>query len=132
VSSGDRGSITILLAGTVLVVLVLGVVIGAVGQVLVVRFQASTAADAAALAAAPATFSGDPADEAVTFAEANGARLLSCRCPSNRTWDPRTVETLVEIDVDVLGLGRRTIRAKGRAEYLPAGAGSLAAGYRSR
>ncbi len=118
-SSGDRGSVTVLLAGTVFAVLVLGIVIAAVGQVLAARYQASTAADAAALAAAPATFIGDPYDQAVRFAEANGAQLLSCDCARDRTWAPRTVETVVEIRVDVLGLGRRTVRAKGRAEYLP-------------
>jgi secretion/DNA translocation related TadE-like protein len=123
VSSGDRGSITVLLAGAIFSVLVLGIVIAVVGQVLNARFQASTAADAAALAAAPATFNGDPHEEAVRFAAANGARLLSCQCSRNRTWAPRTVETVVEIEVDVLGLGRRSVRAKGRAEYLPLPAG---------
>ena len=120
-SSGDRGSVTVLLAGALFAVLVLGIVIGACGQALAARFQASTAADAAALAAAPATFHGDPHEEAVKIAEANGARLVSCHCPSDRTWAPRTVETVVEIDVDILGLGHQTIRAKGRAEYVPAG-----------
>lgn len=119
--SNDEGSISVLLAGTVFAVLVLGMVIGAVGQVLAARFQASTAADAAALAAAPATFFGHPGEAAGRLAAANGARLLSCRCPPNRTWAARTVQTLVEVDVDVLGLGPRTVRAKGSAEYVPVG-----------
>lgn len=122
--SNDEGSASVLLAGTVFVILVLGIVVGGAGQVVAARFQASTAADAAALAAAPATFLGDPYREAARLAKANGARLLWCRCPLNRTWVPRTVETLVEIDVDVLGLGARTIRARGSAEYLPAGIGA--------
>lgn len=118
-SSDEHGSITVLLAGVTFIVLVLGVVVAGVAQVVAARFQAATAADAAALAAAAATFHGDPNGEARALAAANGASLLSCRCTPDQTWTPRTVETLVEIRVDVLGLGTRTVRAVGRAEYVP-------------
>jgi secretion/DNA translocation related TadE-like protein len=125
VSNGERGSVTVLLAGAIFAGLVMGIVIAGTGQVLAARFQASTAADSAALAAAPATFRGDPAAEARLFAEANGAHLLSCDCRHDPTWSPRTVETLVEVTVNVLGLGPRTIRAKGRAEYVPVPSGRI-------
>ncbi|NOY54617.1 MAG: hypothetical protein GXP34_01380 [Actinobacteria bacterium] len=115
----EAGAVTIVLAGVVFAVLVLGLVIAGTGQVLAARFQAATAADAAALAAAPATFRADPYEEAVRFAEANGAHLVSCECRPDRSWAPRTVETVTEITVEVLGLGSRRIRARGRAEYVP-------------
>jgi secretion/DNA translocation related TadE-like protein len=121
VSNAERGSVTVLMAGIVCTVAVLGVVIGATGQVLAARSQASTGADASALAAAVATFDGDPKAEALRLAEANGVRLVSCDCRRDRTWGRRTVTVLVEVDVDVLGLGSRTVRARARAEYLPAG-----------
>ena len=115
----EAGNITLALAGIVFAVLVLGIVIAGTGQVLAARFQAATAADAAALAAAPATFHDDPYAAAARFAAANGTRLVSCRCPVDNSWDPRTVETVTEVTVDVLGLGPQRIRARGRAEYLP-------------
>ncbi|GBE23557.1 MAG TPA: hypothetical protein ENH00_12160 [Actinobacteria bacterium] len=115
----EAGAVTVALAGVVFAVLVLGIVIGGTGQVLAARFQAATAADAAALAAASATFRADPYEEAVRFAEANGAHLVSCECRPDRSWAPRIVETVTEVTVDVLGLGVRRIGARGRAEYLP-------------
>jgi secretion/DNA translocation related TadE-like protein len=115
----ERGSVALALGGTMFAVLVLGIVVAGFGQVLAARFQASTAADAAALAAAPATFFADPHQEAARLAGANGARLIACECAPDRTWAPRTVETLTEVDVDVVVLGPMRIRARGRAEYVP-------------
>ena len=70
-------------------VVVLAVLLADLGGFLAARLQASAAADAAALAAAPVTFrrfgsAGTPIDEAARFAVANGARLVTCRCPVDR------------------------------------------------
>ena len=90
-----------------------------------VGMQAATAADAAALAAAPVTFDSfgtirTPRLEAQAFAEANGASLVSCRCPVDRSWNARTVEVIVERSVRLVLFGSRNVRAIGRAEFVPA------------
>lgn len=118
-SNDDRGAISTALVGVICAVVILGVVLAGAGQLLAARFRAATAADAAALAAAPATFSGDPYAEAVRFATANRAQLVSCECRRDRSSAPRIVDTLTEVTVDVVGLGIRRIRARGRAEFVP-------------
>jgi secretion/DNA translocation related TadE-like protein len=121
----ERGSVAVLLVGVVGVVLLLAAVLGSVGALLRARVEATAAADAAALAAAPVTFlpfgaSGSPADEAGRFAAANGARLLSCMCPADPSWEPRTVQVEVEVVVRVWPAGDVAVRAVGRAEFAPA------------
>lgn len=123
--SADRGSVTVIAAALVAVMLVLTVVVAGSGVALAARFQASTAADAAALAAAPVTFRsygarGSPGSEARRFAAANGARLLRCDCPVDRSWRRRVVTTVVEVRANIPGLGERAIRAVGRAAFDPA------------
>jgi hypothetical protein len=88
------------------------------------RLQAAAAADAAALAAAPVTFrpfgaTGSPTAEARRVAAANGSVLVSCRCPIDRDWLPRTVEVVVERRVALLGVGSIITRAVSRAEFDP-------------
>ena len=117
--SDDRGAITTALVGVIGAAVFLGVVLAGAGQLLAARFQAATAADAAALAAAAATFSGDPYAAAVRFATANRAQLVSCDCRRDRSSASRTVDTLTEVTVDVVGLGLRRVRARGRAEFVP-------------
>ena len=121
----ERGSAGILLAAVAGVVLLLAAVLGAVGSYLRARVEAVAAADAAALAAAPVTFlpfgaTGTPAQEAARFAAANGARLLSCACPLDPSWEPRTVTVRVGRSADVWPMGTVTVTATGRAEFLPA------------
>lgn len=86
---------------------------------------ASTAADAAALAAAPLTFaefgpSSSPAAEAERYARLNGATLVTCRCTEDPSWSTRSVEVIVAVPVDLALFGRRQLRAVGRAEFSPA------------
>jgi hypothetical protein len=101
----------------------LGLGVAATGQFLAARLQASAAADAAALAAAPATFrpgaAGSPVDEASRFAAANGARLVSCRCPIDERWRRRRVVVVVERSVRLPLLGERRVRARSSAEFVP-------------
>ncbi|GMR02700.1 MAG: hypothetical protein BMS9Abin20_1046 [Acidimicrobiia bacterium] len=123
-SSAERGSavIGVALAGMVVVLIV---AIGAVGAGVAAYAKAAAAADAAALAAAPVTFrpfgaTGTPTEEAARFARANGARLVTCRCRVDRSWDTRTVDVTVARTVSVIGIGDVTVRATSRATFEPA------------
>jgi secretion/DNA translocation related TadE-like protein len=121
----EQGGAALLLLGVAAVVLLLAAVLGGVGAYLRARVEAVAAADAAALAAAPVTFlpfgaEGTPADEAARFATANGARLLSCACPVDPSWEPRTVTVRVAREARLWPLGSLTVTAVGRAEFLPA------------
>ena len=105
-------------------VLLLALAVGVTGIGVAAYAQATTAADGAALAAAPVTFrpfgaEGSPAAEAARFARANGSSLVSCRCPIDRSWHRRTVVVVVERHLGVPGLGRVTIRAESRATFDP-------------
>lgn len=123
-SGNERGAAGLALLGVGLLLLIVSVLLVDVGRVLAVRSQVAAAADAAALAAAPVTFrpfgaAGSPAEEAARFARANGARLVSCSCPVDATWETREVEVLVEADARLYVLGDVTIRATSRAEFVP-------------
>ncbi len=120
----DRGSVSLLVLGLVGVLIVLGLMLGSVGNYLSVRGRAQMAADAAALAAAPVTFRpfgslGSPAAEAARLAAANGATLVACVCPVDHSWSSRIVEVEVEREVDIVVLGRRAVRAAAAAEFAP-------------
>jgi len=121
----ERGSAALALIGVIGLVLVLAVGLGAVGAYLRARVEASTAADAAALAAAPVTFlpfgtKGTPAEEAIRFARLNGARAVTCVCPVDRSWEPRTVEVRAERTIEIWPMGVFTVVGVGRAEFVPA------------
>ncbi len=120
----ERGSAAITLLGVIAVALVFAVGIAAVGIWMRARTEASAAADAAALAAAPVTFlpfgaRGTPTEEAARFARRNGARLVWCSCPLDPSWEPRTVVVEVERRVTIWPLGEFAVRARGRAEFVP-------------
>lgn len=96
--SGERGSVSIVLASSLLIVLVLAMGTADLGRALVARSHARTAADAAALAAAQelAVPSGlDPAAVAAEYVGANDAVLVTCRCVAG------TSEAIVEVTVEV-------------------------------
>ncbi|MDP8958666.1 MAG: pilus assembly protein TadG-related protein [Actinomycetota bacterium] len=121
----ERGSASVVMLALLAVLALLGAAIGAVGQYLAAHVEAATAADAAALAAAPVTFwpfraRGSATEEAARFAEANGARLVSCRCAFDPSWSPRTVEVEVERPVELLVFGSHAVQARSRAEFIPA------------
>lgn len=110
--------------GVASVVLVLGLAVGLAGAGVAAHISAANAADAAALAAAPVTFRpfgarGSPADEAARFAARNGARLISCRCPVDRSWDARTVAVEVTKTLRLPVVGSLEIRAESRATFEP-------------
>lgn len=120
----ERGAATPVLLGVAAVVLLLSVGVADVGIVLAARLQAAAAADAAALAAAPVTFlpfgaRGSPIAEAQIFATANGARLVSCRCEIDRSWELRLVTVRVARTAHLIGLGTVDVEATSRAEFDP-------------
>jgi secretion/DNA translocation related TadE-like protein len=121
----ERGSASLALLGVAGLVLVLAMGLVAVGNLLRARVEAGTAADAAALAAAPVTFlpfgaRGTPSEEAARFAALNGARIISCSCPVDHSWEPRTVEVRTERVVAIWPLGVFRVQGVGRAEFVPA------------
>jgi hypothetical protein len=104
--------------------LVLTLFVVDVAQVVQARARVTTAADAAALAAAPMTFArfgsaGSPVAEARAMAAANGAELIECVCAIDRSWSRREVVVIVGVAVDLLLLGDRRLAATTAAEFRP-------------
>lgn len=124
----QRGSIGVVVAVGSLLVLVISLLLVDLAHLYVVRASLSTAADSAALAAAPVTFSsfgtdGDPRRAAVEMAIANGAELDDCDCDIDRTWSARRVVVTVGASVDLALLGDRRLTAQAAAEFRPVGLG---------
>ena len=116
----DRGSVTVLILALLAALLLAGAGIGVLagGQMAAVRAQ--TAADAAALAAAPETFmGGSPLTLARQYASANGAELVTCVCPVDRTWQIRRVTVMVRVPLDVWLLEAVAISRSATAEFEP-------------
>jgi secretion/DNA translocation related TadE-like protein len=125
VSSAERGSAGLLTAAIAGFVAAMTVALAAVAGVQIGRLRATTAADAAALAAAPVTFlpfgaAGSPAAEAGRFARLNGALLVSCRCDVDPSFEPRSAEVRVRVAVRLPLFGSISVEATGRAEFVPA------------
>lgn len=121
---GEQGSAAMVLSAVVALAALVGVLLGDVGLYLRGRTQALSAADAAALAAAPVTFHGfgtsaSPEDEAARYAAANGAVLVACDCAVDRSWRPRIVTVAVTVAVELMLFGRREVPAASRAEFDP-------------
>jgi secretion/DNA translocation related TadE-like protein len=116
----EEGSVSIVVAALVAMILVLGLGAADLAKALVAVSRAQSAADAAALAAAQelALPSGsEPADSASEYAARNGAELIECRCAAG------TLEATVRIRVPVgylstLG-GERSVEARARAVVDP-------------
>lgn len=103
---------------------VLSMLIADIGGFLAARLQAAAAADAAALASAPVTFSGfgdptTPVSVAAQIAAANGGRLVECRCPVDRSWRSRRVDVVVALEVSLILFGIQEVQASSAAEFDP-------------
>jgi len=114
--SGERGSVSIVAAAIVAMVMVVALGAGDLARVLVAAARAQAAADAAALAAAQELalpVGQAPGEVAARFAWLNGAELVECRC------DPGTFEAVVRVRVAVGHLatlaGERSVEARARA-----------------
>jgi secretion/DNA translocation related TadE-like protein len=116
----QRGSVTIVMAAilAVMVVMTLGAV--DVWRVLQVRSRTQVAADAAALAAAQDLAlpgDGTPAESAARFASLNGATLATCDCAAGgagaevAVWMSVGPLTLFPDDLTVEGRARASVGA---------------------
>lgn len=116
----DRGSASIsMMVLAVSMVMIAGGLAG-VGRLIAAHVQATAAADAAALAAAPITFlGGDPRAEAGRYASKNGFHLVRCRCPHDPGFQLRVVTVVVAKEVDLGLLGRHRVGARAAAEFDP-------------
>jgi secretion/DNA translocation related TadE-like protein len=93
-----RGSVTVLMAAMLPVVLILAMGTADIGRALVARSRARAAADAAALAAAQELAlptGGDPAEIARDYAARGGGELTACTCAVG------SYEAVVDVDVAV-------------------------------
>lgn len=121
--SPDRGAMAMAMAGVVAIVGVLSVAVAALGMLYGAKTQATTAADAAALAAAVASYppaSGrHPAVAAAEIADANGATVVACICSRDTSLEARTVEVMTVVVVDVPVFGTVTVKGVSRAEFDP-------------
>lgn len=120
----DPGSSTVLLSWIVGLIALLSVATAGLGLAYAARAQAQNAADAAALAAAVATYppasdSGSPLWNARLVAGANGARVRSCVCRVDWTNRARVVTVAVAMEVEVPVFGRLEVGANSRAEFDP-------------
>jgi hypothetical protein len=120
---GEQGSAAIGV-GLIGVVLMFILGVGLVGAAASTYAAAASAADAAALASAPVTFRpfgarGSPRNEAARFARANGARLVRCDCPVDRSWATRTVSVTVSRRISLPVVGVVVIHATSRAVFEP-------------
>jgi hypothetical protein len=114
---------TLAMMGAMAVVAVVSVAVAALGALYAARTQTQAAADAAALAAAVATYppasDRSPESAAAMMADRNGAVLVGCRCSTETSLATRTVEIITASVVDLPVFGEVEVRASGRAEFDP-------------
>lgn len=100
-----------------------GVGSAALGVLFDAREEAATAAEAAALAAAVATYppaaDGSPDRLAAELAGQNGARLISCWCDVDTSLRGRVVAVTVALTADVPLFGEVRVGRTARAEFEP-------------
>jgi len=120
---GERGAGTILMFGLCALIAIIGIGTTALGVLFDAREKAATAAEAAALAAAVATYppagSEAPDDLAAEFASRNGTRLVSCWCPVDPTLKSRVVAVTVAMRANVPLFGEVLVGKTARAEFEP-------------
>jgi uncharacterized membrane protein len=120
----EPGAVGIVTAALIALMLLMSVAVVDVSRLLAARAALTTAADAAALAAAPVTFSGfgsprTPHDEAARYAAANGASVVACDCAIDRSWSERIVVVTVTTRIELRLLGTHRLRATAAAEFRP-------------
>lgn len=120
----DRGSAFPAVAGLTAIVASVVVATAGLGLLYAAREAAANGADAAALAAAVATYppSGtgeSPAVVAAAAAAANGSVLVGCECRVDSALTPRVATVTTSMEVQVPLLGQVTVRARSRAEFDP-------------
>ncbi len=119
----DEGgaAVTLVFVAGVVAMVAIGSV--SLGLLYVGREKATTAAEAAALAAAVATYPmaavDSPISAAAAMAERNGARLNSCQCPVDRSLRVRTVRVFTSLVVTVPLFGDLWVKGGAAAEFDP-------------
>ena len=120
---GEAGTATVAMLAVAALLAALGVATSSLGVAYAARAQAQTASDAAALAAAVATYpdasGSDPRLQATAVARANRASLVRCGCPVDPSLSARVVEVVTEVEIEVPIFGRLRVRAASRAEFDP-------------
>ena len=115
--AAERGSVSVVATGMMVVIVVLALASSDVARVLAAASRAQTAADAAALAAAQemAVPSGreTPEEAAGEYASRNGAEVLSCSCAGQEK--EAVVEVRVAIGTLLLFGSDRAVTARARA-----------------
>jgi len=123
VNAAESGSATVVAALLVALVMAALVGLGSLTVLYGVRAEVNNAADAAALAAAVATYppagAGDPRTEAARYAVANGAAVVSCDCPVDPGLDVRSATVIVQKKVTVPFFGTLEVRAGATGEFDP-------------
>lgn len=119
----QRGTTTVLAAAIAALTVFAGLVGVEVYRLVTAKAVAQTAADAAALAAAPLTFAAfgsetGPEAEAGIYAAANGSELVECLCPFDPVWRSRIVVVTVAVEVDSF-VGISQVQAVAAAEFDP-------------
>jgi len=120
----ENGSVGLLVAALGAVTIIVSLLVIDVAHVVAARAGLTTAADAAALAAAPVTFSsfgtsGNPRQAAAVVAAANGAVLVDCECDIDSSWATRRVTVTVGLAVDLVLLSDQRLAATAAAEFRP-------------
>ena len=117
----EGGAVAVLAIAVAGVLLMIGIAVLDISAVVSARTRSQTAADAAALAAAPATFTlaSSPLQAAKRMAEANGARLVWCRCRVDRRPEVRTVTVETAVVARLRLWKEVTVFAQSRAEFIP-------------
>jgi secretion/DNA translocation related TadE-like protein len=114
----ESGNASVALIGGVAMVMVFALGLTDLAVFFLARTRAQTAADAAALAAAAELIPGlgtEPEGKAKEFAEANGAKLVSCRCALGSS--VAEVSVSVPVTMTLPGLSDlKEVRARSRAE----------------
>ena len=112
-----------MVVAVVALVAIVGIGVTSVAGLIAAREQAFAAAEAAALAAAVATYppaaSDNPVQLARQYAGANGARLVTCRCAVDGTMKVRTVTVVTSVSMDVNLFGELAVKGAARAEFDP-------------
>ena len=120
-TGGERGAVAVLAVVVVGMILLLGVASLDINAVVSARNRSQTAADAAALAVTPATFTvaSTPREAARRMAAATGARLVWCRCQVDRRSVVRIVSVRTEVVTRLWLWDDIKIFAQSRAEFTP-------------
>lgn len=120
----ERGSVSLVVAGAVAVLVVVALVVVALATAQLASEKAVTAAEAAALAAAPATFpqlgrGRSPTAHARELAAANAAELIVCDCSIDASYGTRRVVVTVRYETTVPVLGTVYLERSAAAEFEP-------------